>query len=192
MSQVFTESGKVIPVTVLEAGAVKVSQLKNAEKDGYNAVQISFGKQKREFRVDGEFQKDQEIKVSAFTPGEVIKISGLSKGRGFAGAVKRHGFHGAPASHGHDHPRAVGSIGHRFPQHVRPGKRMAGRMGGGGATVKNSLVVAVDPERNLLFVKGGVPGAPNTLVKIMTTGKKKEMGKIAEFVKNNANAANEG
>ncbi|MBI4049864.1 MAG: 50S ribosomal protein L3 [Candidatus Doudnabacteria bacterium] len=186
MTQVFTDKGKVVPVTVLAAGSIKVSAVKTAEKDGYSAVQVSFGKKKREFRVAGEFQAGQEIKVSEFAPGEVIKISGVSKGRGFAGAVKRHGFHGAPASHGHDHPRAVGSIGHRFPQHVRPGKRMAGHMGGTAATVKNSMIVAVDPERNLLFVKGGVPGAPNSLVKVITTGQKKASAKLADFGQSDA------
>ena len=93
--------------------------------------------------------------------------------------MKRHGFHGAPASHGHDHPRAVGSIGQRFPQHVRPGLRMAGQMGFAHATVKNSVVVAVDAEKNLLFVKGGVPGHPGTLLTVWTTGKKSVKEKLA-------------
>ncbi len=140
MTQLWTESGKVIPVTVVEA-----------------------------------------LQAKDFAPGEVIDIQGKSKGRGFAGAVKRHGFHGAPASHGHDHPRAVGSIGQRFPQHVRPGMRMAGRMGGKGATVKNSVVLAVDPDKNLLFVKGGVTGARNSKLKIVATGKKKELPKLVEY-----------
>ncbi len=184
MTQVFTEEGKVVPVTVLLAEPNKVSRIRNRDKDGYDSVQLQMGKKKKEFRIkdqDHKYESEQEVKVANFEPGEVIDISGISKGRGFAGAMKRHGFHGAPASHGHDHPRAVGSIGQRFPQHVRPGLRMAGRMGGSGATVKHSVVVAVEPEKNLLFVKGGVPGAPGQLVKVATTGKKKAIGKIVEY-----------
>lgn len=187
MSQVWTEDGKVIPVTVLEAKPSKVSLLRTEEKDKYQAVQISSGKDKKEFRVNtGDFQVGQEIKVTDFKPGEVVNIQGMSKGRGFAGAMKRHGFHGAPASHGHDHPRAVGSIGQRFPQHVRPGLRMAGHMGAGQATVKNSMIIAVDAERNLLFVKGGVPGAPTNFLKVSTTGKIKTLPKVVEFNKPDA------
>ncbi len=185
MTQLFTEDGKVVPVTVLEVSLNKVSQVKTAEKDSYKAVQIQAGKKMREVRVTdedfGKYQVGQEIKVSEFEPGEVVNITGISKGRGFAGAVKRHGFHGAPASHGHDHPRAVGSIGQRFPQHVRPGMRMAGHMGAAKATVKNSVVVAIEPQKSLLFVKGGVPGAPGTLIKVVITGKKKNLPKITEF-----------
>lgn len=143
MTQVFTDSGEVIPVTALQAMP--------------------------------------EMKIADFAPGDVINVSGVSRGRGFTGPVKRHGFHGAPASHGHDHPRAVGAIGQRFPQHTRPGMRMAGRMGGGKATVKNSIVVAIDAEKNLLFVKGGVPGAPEGTVKVILTGGKKNLPKIAEY-----------
>lgn len=184
MTQLFTDDGKVIPVTVLHAPIGKVSLVRSADRDHYHAVQVQFGKQKREFRVaDGDYQVGQEIKVSDFLPGEGVNISGIGKGRGFAGAMKRHGFHGAPASHGHDHPRAVGSIGQRFPQHVRPGLRMAGHMGAVAATAKNSLVVAVEPEKNLLFVKGGVPGAPGTLLKVITTGRKKDLPKITNYLK---------
>ena len=182
MTQVFTEDGRVVPVTVLEAGPCKITQRKTIERDKYEAIQVSFGKQKKEFRVQiADYKPDQEIKVSDFTPGQVIDISGISKGRGFAGAMKRHGFHGAPASHGHDHPRAVGSIGQRFPQHVRPGLRMAGRMGGKNATVKHSVVVGIDPVKNLLFVKGGVPGHYGTIVKVAVKGAKKNFSKVFEF-----------
>lgn len=182
MTQLFTEEGKVVPVTVLQASPNKVRQVKTLEKDKYQAVQLGLGRKKKEFRItDEKFEIDQEIKVSDFTPGDVINISGLSKGKGFTGAVKRHGFHGAPASHGHDHPRAVGAIGQRFPQHVRPGLRMAGRMGGGKATIKHSVIIAIEPEKNLLFVKGGVPGARGTLIRVVTTGKKKELPKVVEY-----------
>src|SRR6185436_713170 len=111
------------------------------------------------------FEKDQEIKVDTFAIGDKVKVTGEMKGRGFAGPIKRHGFHGAPASHGHDHPRAVGAIGGRFPQHVRKGLRMAGRMGG-TRTVKNLEVIDVDVARNLIAVKGAVPGANGGIVKI--------------------------
>ncbi|MDP3993761.1 MAG: 50S ribosomal protein L3 [Candidatus Doudnabacteria bacterium] len=185
MTQLFTEEGRVVPVTVLQAGPCKVIQVKTPEKDQYSAVQISFGNKKRaEFRMENselKIEKGREIKVSDFTPGQVIDISGISKGRGFAGAMKRHGFHGAPASHGHDHPRAVGSIGQRFPQHVRPGLRMAGHMGAQNATVKHSVVVAVDPAKNLLFAKGGVPGHFGSIVKIVATGKKKAIADVFEY-----------
>jgi len=127
-----------------------------------------------------------EEKITDLESGFVIKISGKSKGRGWAGAVKRHGFHGAPASHGHDHPRAVGSIGNRFPQHTRPGMRMAGRMGGKNATVKNSIVVSIDAEKNLLIVKGGVPGHPTSPVKVYATGEKKPAFEIVKYGQPNA------
>ena len=141
MTQVWTASGKVVPVTVLRM----------AEK------------------------------IEGLAAGAVVDIKGVSKGRGFAGAVKRHGFHGAPASHGHDHPRAVGSIGQRFPQHTRKGLRMAGHMGAANATVKHSVIVAIDEQQNLLLVKGGVPGHPNSIVEILDTGKKKEIGEIVKY-----------
>ncbi len=114
-------------------------------------------------------------------PGVVINVQGRSKGRGTAGPVKRHGFHGAPASHGHDHPRAVGSIGQRFPQHTRPGLRMAGHMGAKKATVKNSVVLAVDREQNLLTIKGSVPGHPQARVKVFLTEKKQSMKEIMRY-----------
>lgn len=167
MTQTWDESGKVVPVTTLQVSGCKITQIKTMEKDGYMAVQVSMGKQKREFRVkEGSYEVGKELAVADFAPGQAVKVIGTSKGHGFAGAVKRHGFHGAPGSHGHDHPRAVGSIGQRFPQHVRPGLRMAGRMGGGRTTVKQSVVVAIDPEAKLLFVKGGVPGSPGSLVQV--------------------------
>lgn len=141
MTQVWTENGKVVPVTVLQS----------------------------------------ESELPELAIGTVVSVSGKSKGRGFAGPVKRHGFHGAPASHGHDHPRAVGSIGNRFPQHTRPGMRMAGRMGGKNSTVKNSIVVSVDAAAKLILVKGGVPGAPNSLVNVKVTDQKKPLGEIVKY-----------
>src|SRR3989338_8331288 len=125
---------------------------------------------------------DAGSEIYDLQPGTVIHISGRSRGRGFAGPVKRHGFHGAPASHGHDHPRAVGSIGNSFPQHTRPGMRMAGRMGGKNATVKNSIVITVDVENKLIVVKGGVPGHPESKVKIGVTAEKKTAPEIVKYV----------
>jgi len=191
MSQIFTKDGKVVPVTILKAMPNKVTQVRTADKDKYQAVQVGFGKRKNaskalaghakdlgnfaklvEFRVDDstKFEKGQEIGVSTFAVGDVVKVTGEMKGRGFAGPIKRHGFHGAPASHGHDHPRAVGAIGGRFPQHVRKGLRMAGHMAG-TRTVKNLEVVEIDAENNLIAVKGAVPGANGGIVKIQTVTK---------------------
>lgn len=187
MSQLFREDGSVVPVTYLEASSCIVTQVKRKETDGYDAVQVGLGTRKNlpkpvaghlktvgnkrylaEFRVadPADFAVGQNIDVSVFTPGDVVKVTGEEKGRGFTGAVKRHGFRGAPASHGHDHPRAVGSIGTRFPQHTRKGVRMAGHMGGHWVTVRNLEVIAVDKERGILAVKGAVPGTIGGLVKI--------------------------
>lgn len=191
MSQMFAANGKVVPVTVLKAGPVKVTQVRTQDKDKYQAVQVGFGKKKKankaasghtkelgnfanlvEFRVEDSsaFSRGQEIKADTFAVGDVVKVSSEMKGRGFAGPIKRHGFHGAPASHGHDHPRAVGAIGGRFPQHVRKGKRMAGHMAG-VRTVTNLEVVDVDVKRNLIAIKGAVPGPNGVLVRIQTVKK---------------------
>ncbi|HEX5429609.1 MAG TPA: 50S ribosomal protein L3 [Patescibacteria group bacterium] len=186
MSQIFTPDGKVVPVTILKASPNKVTLVRSLEKDKYQAVQVGFGRRKKatkalaghtkelgkfahlsEFRVDdsSKFSRGQEITVATFAVGDKVKVTGEMKGRGFAGPIKRHGFHGAPASHGHDHPRAVGAIGGRFPQHVRKGLRMAGHMAG-IRTVKNLEVVEIDAKRNLIAVKGAVPGAPGNVVRI--------------------------
>lgn len=188
MSQIFDKDGKVVPVTILRANPVFITQVKSVGKDKYSAVQVGFGKRKKaskalsghtkelgnfkrlvEFRIkDGaEFARGSTVTVEIFQPGDLVKVTGEMKGRGFAGPIKKYGFHGAPASHGHDHPRAVGSIGGRFPQHVRKGKRMASRMGG-TRTVRNLEVVDVDVKKSLIAIKGAVPGAPGGMVKIQT------------------------
>lgn len=196
MTQYFAENGEVIPVTVVKAPEVVVTQIKLSDtKDGYNAVQVgisanvagsrhankakaghskelgTFGKF-AEFRVEnpGDFQVGQKIDVSQFEVGEMINVIGVMKGRGFAGGMKRHGFAGFPMSHGHDKPRSVGSIGQRYPQHVNKGHRMAGHMGASQVTVKNLQIVDVDADKGLILVKGAVPGHPNGMVKISTTG----------------------
>jgi large subunit ribosomal protein L3 len=186
MSQIFTKDGKVVPVTILKAQPNKVTQVRSMEKDKYSAVQLGFGRKKSttkglaghtkelgnfakiaEFRVEDstKYTRGQLIKVDTFAVGDMVKVSAEMKGRGFAGPIKRHGFHGAPASHGHDHPRAVGAIGGRFPQHVRKGLRMAGHMAG-VRTVKNLEVIDIDTKNSLIAVKGAVPGAPGGIVKI--------------------------
>lgn len=172
MSQIFKEDGTVIPVTVIEAEPNTVTQIKTKDKDGYEAIQLKSGKKKREARIsrksaDGSQQPNigDTISVSIFSEGDMVKVSGLSKGKGFAGAMKRHGFHGMPHSHGHHHvARHAGSIGQRFPQHTLKGMRMAGRMGGVKATTRGLKIIKVDAENNLLAVMGAVPGNKRGLV----------------------------
>ena len=193
MSQVFREDGMVVPVTVIQAGPCMVTQVKTKDNDGYEAVQVGYVEAKRlnrplrghlrhsglfrylrELPVDelGDLQVGQQIGVDLFQTGEKVDVVGTSKGRGFQGVMKRHGFHGGPRTHGQsDRARAPGSIGgNTFPAKVFKGKKMAGHMGNTRITVKNLEVVEVDRERNLLLLKGGVPGAPNGLLVIRKTG----------------------
>ena len=168
MSQIFKEDGTVIPVTVIEVEPNVVTQIRTREKDGYEAVQVKAQNakrkaQKREFRIlNSKFQipnSGEKIDVSIFSEGDIVKVSGVSKGKGFQGVVKRHGFRGMPFSHGHHHVlRHAGSIGQRFPQHTLKGMRMAGRMGGVKRTTRGLRVVKIDKENNLIAVKGAVPG----------------------------------
>jgi large subunit ribosomal protein L3 len=198
MTQIFDEKGEVVPVTVIEAGPCFVTQKKTVARDGYVAIQLGFQETKprrltkaelahlqknnlpplrylREIRVDDveKYQEGQKITVSAFDVGEWVDVTGLSKGRGFAGVVKRHGFRGGPKTRGQsDRHRAPGSIGATStPGRVFKGMRMAGRMGTQRVTVQNLQVVLVDPERNLLAVKGSVPGANNGLLLIQEARK---------------------
>lgn len=204
MTQVFLESGEVIPVTIIKVPALVVTQVKTkAGTDKYAAVQVGAGAKKKvskplqgHFKNLGKFAKVMEFKVSdpekyeigkkldisGFQIGELVSCVGTMKGRGFAGAMKRHGFSGFPASHGHDRPRSVGSIGQRFPQHTRKGLRMSGHMGNVGVTVKNLQVVEMDAARGLIALKGAVPGHRNGYVKIVSTGRLKPLIK-AEAVK---------
>lgn len=203
MSQYFDpQSGAVLPVTVVHAEPMIVTQVKSIEgRDKYNAVQVGIGKKKKaskslkghlkdlsafavlsEFRVPDikDYQRGKKLDVSGFAVGELVNAVGVGKGRGFAGAMKRHGFKGFPMSHGHNKPRSVGSIGQRFPQHTRKGLRMAGHMGVKQVTIKNLQVVEVDVAKNLISLKGAVPGHRNGLVKIISTGKVKPLVKIVE------------
>ncbi len=186
MSQIFDEKGNVVPVTLIEAGPCSVLQVKTETRDGYLALQLGFVEKKkkvkktekgkeykhlREFRCltydVKHYKVGQKIDASVFKEGDIVKVSGISKGKGFAGAVKRWGFHGKPASHGTKHEeRTLGSVGSSFPQRVIKGKKMPGRMGAERVTVKNLKVVKIDAKKNLLTVKGAVPGRRGTLLEI--------------------------
>ena len=169
MTQIFNKDGQVIPVTLIEAGPCQVVQIKTKEKDGYQAVQIGFAGHLREFKAK-DLKIGQQIDASIFQEGEIVKIAGISKGKGFQGVVKRHGFSGFPASHGTKHGlRAPGSIGSSFPERVWKGKKMAGRMGAERVMVQGLKIVQVDKENNLLAIKGAIPGRKGTLLEIVTT-----------------------
>ncbi len=193
MTRIFDAEGVQIPVTVIEAGPCPIVQVKTEETDGYRSVQLGFGARKdkhstnatrghaakagleaaprllREFSAgDGEdYEVGQELTVQQFEAGDRVKVTGSSKGRGFQGVVKRHGFAGRPGGHGHPMSRNPGSIGPGTdPSRVIKGKKLPGRMGGTRTTIRNLQVVRVDGERNLLFLKGGVPGARDGYVLI--------------------------
>jgi large subunit ribosomal protein L3 len=189
MSQHYS-GGELIPVTVIQAGPCTVVQKKTAEKDGYEAAQLAFAEEKkkdrvtkavaghfakataqphrflREFRT-GEFEQGQVVTVDMFTKGERIDVSGVTKGKGFAGVMKRHKFAGGPGGHGSMFNRAPGSIGaSAYPSRVWPGKKLPGHMGSVTMTIKNIEIVEVRPDQNLLFVRGAVPGGDNGLLLI--------------------------
>jgi large subunit ribosomal protein L3 len=192
MTQVFDDEGKVHPVTVLSSTPLTVTQVKTAEKDGYQAVQVGYGtrnakniakpqkghfkelgsfKHVKEFRIDGKatYTVGDKIDLSGFQTGDVVTVSAISKGKGFQGVVKRHGFHGGPRSHGQKHSeREPGSIsgGTRNGGRVPLGMRMAGRMGGDRITVKNLKIAQVNPDAGIILVSGAIPGRRGTLVEI--------------------------
>jgi len=189
MTQIFTDDGRAVPVTVVSAGPVVVTQVKTEERDGYTAVQVGFAPQSekrvnkamkghlkekgtfrvlREFRISGDMPEEgSTIDVSVFAEGDTVSVSGVSKGKGFQGVVKRHGFHGGPRSHGQKHSeREPGSIGATGPQKVLKGTRMAGRMGGERVTVKNLKVVGVNTEKGILLIAGAVPGRRGSVLEI--------------------------
>ena len=192
MTEYFAEDGSVIPVTVVQAGPITVTRILENEKDGYDAVQVGFGTQKKERitkarlgQMKGstfkflkelrlkpgekiEAKEGDKVDVSIFVPGEKIYVSGTSKGKGFQGVVKRHGFHGGPRTHGQKHSeREPGSIGGGLRTKVPVGMRMAGRMGSDRITQKNLEVVLVDKENNTILVKGAIPGKRGSLVEIV-------------------------
>ncbi len=198
MSQVFDEDGSVIPVSVIEAGPCPVVQVKTEKKDGYNAVQIGFGKVRhtranlptlghfrkanlppyrhlQEFRVDNpeEFSPGQLIDVSIFKDIATLDVSGKTKGKGFQGVMKRHGFSGGRKTHGSHSHRIPGSIGMAaYPGKILKGQKMPGRAGHDMKHVSNLKIVEVDTDNNLLLVKGAVPGARNTVLRLTTPRRK--------------------
>jgi large subunit ribosomal protein L3 len=208
MTQVFTKDGTVESVTAIEAGPCTVTQIKTAAKEGYNAIQLGFGESKRlnapekghlgklglfrhlrEFRVEEapKVEVGHRVDVTLFQPGDKVDVIGLSKGRGFAGVVKRYHFAGGPKTHGQsDRHRAPGAIGSgTTPGHIVKGLRMAGHMGNARVTVRRLEVVRSDPDRNLLLVKGAVPGAKDGLLEIRKSRKqdRKQPEKQAESKK---------
>ena len=191
MTQIFTEHGEVIPVTVVEAGPVVVTQVKTTENDGYTAIQVGFGDAKekslnkpqkghlaaantlkkhlKEFRVEAvdAYTVGQEIKADVFAAGEMIDVTGISKGKGFQGPIKRHGQSRGPESHGSRYHRRPGSMGAcSYPGRVFKNKKLAGHMGSVKVTVQNLEVVRVDADKNFILVKGAIPGAKGSVVTI--------------------------
>jgi len=197
MSQRFRDNGEVVPVTLLKVDTCVITQVRDAEKDGYNAVQIGCGvakkankaqightkdlgkafKRYQEFRLDepASLNVGDELATDQFSSGEFVHVTGTSKGKGFQGVVKRHCFRGGPASHGHkDNLRMPGSIGSGGVQRVFKGLKMAGRMGGEQVTVHNLEVIEVDAAKGIIAVKGAVPGAPGSSVVIRGGFEKKQ------------------
>jgi len=196
MTQIFDEQGQAVPVTVVEAGPCTVLQKKSLASDGYNAIQVGFGSVKenrvnkplkghfkkanvkplrfiREFRMENidEYEIGQEIKVDLFAPGDVVDVVGTSKGKGFAGGVKRHNFARGSMGHGSKYHRRPGSLGAKGPARVFKGRKLPGRMGGERVTVQGLKVVKVYPERNLILIKGSIPGPKKGLVLIKNSVK---------------------
>ena len=191
MTQIFSDAGAAVPVTVIEAGPCPVTQIRNPETDGYGSLQLGFEALKanrapkaavghvqkagldyaprllKEFRVESVdgYEVGQELKVDQFQEGDRIRVTGTTKGRGFQGVVKRHGFRGRPASHGHPKKRNPGTLGPGTnPSRVIKGKKMPGQMGNVQQTVRNLRVERVDADRNLIYIRGAVPGSRNSLV----------------------------
>jgi len=183
MSQIFDQKGNRVPITLIEAGPCYITQIKTKERDGYESVQVGFEKIEKKKKIkktmkgkefkwlrefkNGEYKKGEEINVSIFKEGENVKVSGISKGKGFAGVVRRWDFKGLPKTRGTRHAwRKPGSIGSVTPSRVIKGRKMPGRMGQERVTVKNLKIIQVDPENNLLAVRGAVPGRKGTLLEI--------------------------
>ena len=197
MTQVFDENGKMIPVTVISAEPNVVLQKKTVETDGYESVQLGFMDKRanlvnkplaghfaktettpkryiKEMRLSGmkEYEPGQEVKIDIFTAGDYVDVTGTSKGKGYAGVIKRHNQHRGPMSHGSKYHRGVGSMGVISPNHIRKGKNMPGRMGHETVTIQNLQVVRVDMERNIILIKGNVPGPNKSLIEVRNAIKK--------------------
>lgn len=195
MTQVFDGEGRLIPVTVIEAGPCRVAQVKTKERDGYEAVQLAFGETKerkvtkpqlghlkkaevppsrwtREFKKLGEAKIGETVKADVFQKGEWVDVEGVSKGKGFQGVMKRHNYRGGPETHGHMFHRAPGSIGSSsYPSRVWKGKALPGHMGAERVTVQRLKVIEARPDENLLFVSGAVPGARGGLLVVRKSKK---------------------
>lgn len=196
MTQVFDKEGKMIPVTVVEAGPCYVTQVKTVESDGYSAVQVGFSETKehrlnkpalghlgkagvkpvkkiQEFRVEdvSSYEPGQEIKADVFAEGDLVDVSGIGKGKGFAGAIKRHNFSRGPMAHGSKYHRRPGALGALGPNRVFKGRKLPGRMGGKKVSVQGLEIFQVDAEKNLLIIKGSIPGAKKSIVTIKASVK---------------------
>lgn len=184
MGQLFDEEGKIIPVTWIEAGPCFVTQIKTKEKDGYKSAQIGFLKKEKNIKKtekgkeylflrekenqEENLRKNDEINTSVFKEGDLVKVSGISKAKGFQGVVKRWGFHGSSKTHGTKHTlRKGGSIGSTDPARVFKGKKMAGRMGGGKITVNHLKIIKIDKDKNLMALKGAIPGRRGSFLEIL-------------------------
>ncbi len=197
MTQVFDEQGRAIPVTVLQAGPCYISQVKNVKTDGYNSIQLGFGEKKehrvnrpmrghfqrakiqpcryvREFRVDdsAQYSTGQELRADLFSPGDFVDVSAISRGKGFAGSIKRLGFSRGPETHGSHYHRGPGSMGSITANRVFKGRPLPGRMGGRRSTVQNLSIVKADSEKNILLVRGSIPGPQGGLVEVKESVKK--------------------
>lgn len=197
MTQIFSAQGTLIPVTVIEAEPNIVLQVKTAETDGYQAVQLGFcdKKENRSSKpeaghaakantnpkrfvkeIAGEemncFKAGQEVKVNIFSEGEIVDVTGTSKGKGFAGVIKRHNFHRGPMAHGSGYHRGTGSMGSIQAARIKKGKKLPGRLGGEQTTVQNLVVVKIDLEKNVMLIKGNVPGPKNSFVQVSASVKK--------------------
>lgn len=200
MTTIFDEVGVAIAVTVIEAGPCTIMQIRDNKKDGYSAIQLGYGSVKdkhlkkpqlgqfkkadlepkkylKEFRLDdtGSFKVGQEVKADIFQIGDFVDAKSLSKGRGFAGVMKRHNYQGGPMTHGSNFRRRAGSIGcNSYPARVWKGKGMPGHMGNAVTTIQNLKVVEIRPEDNLIMVKGSIPGSINSIVKLTVSVKKRK------------------
>ncbi len=199
MTTIYDDNGTAMVVTIVEAGPCVVTEIKNLQRDGYSALQLGYGSVKekhlkkpqigkfkksnvepkkylREFRIDdiSSYELGQELKADVFEKGDFIDVSGVSKGKGFAGVMKRHNYSGGPMTHGSNFRRRAGSIGcNSYPARVWKGKGMPGHMGNANLTIQNLRVVEIRTEDNLIMVAGAIPGAPNSIVKITSSVKKK-------------------
>lgn len=202
MTHIFDEAGNFVPVTILLATPNKVTQVKTKETDGYEAVQIGFGEKKTHSKPvaghlakanskakkivevlpeDGrEYKIGDEIGMDIFAEGEKIILQGISKGKGFAGTIKRHNFHRGPKTHGSHNYRAPGSIGAGYPQHVFKGQKLPGRMGAVVTTLKNNKIAKLIPEENLILIRGAVPGPKKGIVLVYSLNEKRNTEKVED------------